>query len=78
MWLASPFLLLIAIYQYIISPMIGPRCRFEPTCSNYAKHALIEHGVFTGLVLAIKRLSKCHPWHEGGYDPVPQKPNKHN
>lgn len=75
-WLASPFLLLIGIYQYIISPMIGPRCRFEPTCSHYAKQALLEYGVFKGLVLAIKRLSKCHPWHEGGYDPLPAKTSK--
>lgn len=72
-WLALPLLALIKLYRYAISPMLGPRCRFEPTCSSYAEQALIEHGVFKGTMLALLRLSKCHPWHEGGYDPVPKK-----
>ncbi|MBU2986678.1 membrane protein insertion efficiency factor YidD [Saccharophagus degradans] len=66
-------LALIKVYRYAISPLLGPRCRFEPTCSSYAEQALIEHGPFKGTMLALSRLSKCHPWHAGGYDPVPKK-----
>ncbi|HMU44903.1 MAG TPA: membrane protein insertion efficiency factor YidD [Chitinophagaceae bacterium] len=69
--LALPFILLIKIYQLVISPWIGPKCRYTPTCSHYASEALKKHGVFRGLWLAIKRISRCHPWGGSGYDPVP-------
>ncbi|CAC9438227.1 Protein YidD [uncultured Gammaproteobacteria bacterium] len=69
------YLLLIPIkfYQLFISPLLGPNCRFDPTCSQYAYEAVKEYGFFKGLVLSIKRIGKCHPWHEGGFDPVPKK-----
>ncbi|MFN3793576.1 MAG: membrane protein insertion efficiency factor YidD [Chitinophagaceae bacterium] len=69
--LSWPFLLLIRFYQYVISPMIGPKCRYTPTCSAYAYEAITKHGPLKGLWLAIKRISKCHPWGGHGYDPVP-------
>lgn len=69
--LSYPFILLIKFYQYIISPVIGPKCRFTPTCSQYAVEALKKYGVFKGLWLALKRISKCHPGGGSGYDPVP-------
>lgn len=62
---------LIRVYQYTISPLLGPKCRFYPSCSNYALEALQVHGVLRGSWLAIRRLSKCHPLHPGGNDPVP-------
>ncbi|MBB5020243.1 hypothetical protein HNQ59_003560 [Chitinivorax tropicus] len=62
---------LIRIYQYAISPMLGPRCRFSPTCSHYAIEAVSKHGALKGSWLAIKRICRCHPLHPGGYDPVP-------
>lgn len=58
-------------YQLVISPMIGPRCRFTPTCSHYAIEAIKSHGMIKGCWLAACRLVKCHPFHEGGYDPIP-------
>ncbi|OLU22375.1 membrane protein insertion efficiency factor YidD [Pseudomonas sp. PA15(2017)] len=58
-------------YQLFISPLIGPRCRFHPTCSQYAIDALRCHGALRGSWLALRRLGRCHPWHPGGYDPVP-------
>lgn len=64
-------LLLIRGYQWFISPLLGPRCRFHPRCSDYAKQAINTHGPVQGSLLAIKRILRCHPWHEGGLDPVP-------
>jgi len=64
---------LIKLYQYFISPLIGPRCRFYPSCSNYGLEAIEFHGVVKGSYLSIKRLLKCHPFNEGGIDPVPKK-----
>jgi putative membrane protein insertion efficiency factor len=64
---------LIQFYRYLISPWLGQHCRFEPTCSVYALTAIQRHGALHGSVLAAKRLSKCHPWHTGGIDPVPDK-----
>tara|TARA_Y100000816_G_scaffold265503_1_gene225393 strand:+ start:465 stop:686 length:222 start_codon:yes stop_codon:yes gene_type:complete len=61
----------IKLYQILLSPLIGPSCRFTPTCSNYAIEAINKHGPFKGLWLAIKRISKCHPWGDSGHDPVP-------
>ena len=69
--LSLPFLLLIKIYQVMISPWLGPKCRYTPTCSHYAAEALKKHGVITGLWLACRRIAKCHPWGGSGYDPVP-------
>lgn len=67
------FLLLMPIvfYQRIISPMTPPACRFTPTCSEYARQAIIKHGPFKGLYLAVRRILRCHPWGGHGYDPVP-------
>jgi putative membrane protein insertion efficiency factor len=62
---------LITLYQKLISPWLPPSCRYTPTCSQYAREALLKHGLFRGLLLAVKRLSRCHPFHAGGYDPVP-------
>ena len=64
--------LLIKAYQWMISPLLGPRCRFYPTCSHYAIEAIDRHGAWRGTRLALKRLVKCHPFHEGGLDPVPE------
>lgn len=66
---------LLFFYQCLISPFLGCNCRFYPTCSEYAAQAIRIHGFWVGMWLAIKRLSKCHPLHSGGDDPVPQ--NKH-
>jgi len=62
---------LIRGYQLAISPLLGPRCRFYPSCSHYAIEAIETHGALHGVWLTIKRISRCHPWHEGGFDPVP-------
>ncbi|MDG2474255.1 MAG: membrane protein insertion efficiency factor YidD [Paracoccaceae bacterium] len=69
------YLLLIPIkaYQLILSPLLGPSCRFQPTCSNYAIEALKKHGIFNGIWLTLKRLIKCNPWGGQGFDPVPKK-----
>lgn len=61
-------------YRYFISPLIGPRCRFTPTCSDYCLQALEKHGPLAGICLAAKRILACHPWSKRhGYDPVPDK-----
>lgn len=67
-------LALIRGYQFLLSPWIGNQCRFYPTCSEYAKQAIIHHGSAKGSFLAVKRVCKCHPWHPGGFDPVPGVP----
>ncbi|TAP42624.1 membrane protein insertion efficiency factor YidD [Alteromonas sp. KUL49] len=66
-------ILLIKLYQWLVSPMLGQRCRFHPSCSHYAIEALKVHGIAKGSWLSIKRILKCHPLHAGGYDPVPEK-----
>jgi uncharacterized protein len=63
----------IKLYQRAISPLIGPRCRFYPSCSQYAVDAILKHGALRGSWLAIARLARCHPWHPGGVDLVPQR-----
>lgn len=68
--LIFPFILLIKFYQYCISPLKPPTCRFTPTCSTYALQALQKYGLFKGSYLAIKRILRCHPWGGSGYDPV--------
>jgi uncharacterized protein len=65
-----PVRLLIRIYQWTISPLLGANCRFYPSCSHYAYDALRIHGLFKGSYLAVRRLARCHPWHEGGVDHV--------
>ena len=62
---------LIAVYRYGVSPVIGPRCRFWPSCSEYAQQAFARHGFARGLWLTAARLGRCHPWHPGGVDPLP-------
>ena len=74
-WWVRGALLPIIVYRYFISPLLGPRCRFEPSCSLYALGALEQHGLIKGSVFIVKRLGKCHPWHPGGYDPVPKHPH---
>jgi putative membrane protein insertion efficiency factor len=61
----------IRFYQIAISPLLGPSCRFTPTCSEYARQALMKHGPIKGLYLAIWRILRCNPWGGSGYDPVP-------
>ncbi|HRO83706.1 MAG TPA: membrane protein insertion efficiency factor YidD [Niabella sp.] len=69
--LSWPFIVLIKFYQWVISPLLGPKCRFTPTCSQYALEAFKKHGIFKGFWLSLKRISRCHPWGGHGYDPVP-------
>lgn len=69
--LSFPVIALIRVYQWIISPLLGPKCRFTPTCSQYAVEALKKHGLFKGFWLAIRRIARCHPWGGHGVDPVP-------
>ena len=70
-WPANLLVLIARGYQLFISPLLGPRCRFHPTCSHYAIEALQTHGALKGTWLSLKRLGRCHPLNPGGYDPVP-------
>jgi len=81
MWrkvITYPFIALIRFYQAAISPYTPSSCRFSPTCSHYAVESLQVHGLFKGGWLALKRISKCHPWGGSGYDPVPEKEHGNN
>jgi len=69
--MSAPLIGLIQLYRYLISPMIGSRCRFLPSCSEYAIEALRRHGLVRGAWLTTQRLLRCHPWGGHGYDPVP-------
>ncbi|MDF3823463.1 membrane protein insertion efficiency factor YidD, partial [Leptospira sp. 96542] len=72
---ARVLIALVRGYRYFLSPWLGSACRFEPTCSRYALEALETHGALAGSVLTVGRLLRCHPWCDGGHDPVPeQKP----
>ena len=64
-------MLLIRAYRLLLGPLLGPRCRFHPSCSAYALEAVERFGTLRGGWLALRRLGRCHPWHPGGYDPVP-------
>jgi putative membrane protein insertion efficiency factor len=66
-------LLLIKLYKITLSPLLGGHCRFFPSCSEYTYGAIERHGAGRGMVLGAKRILKCHPFHKGGYDPVPEK-----
>ncbi len=63
---------LIRLYQRLLSPLLPSTCRFNPTCSHYSADALRTHGFGRGLWLSVRRIARCHPWHPGGYDPVPE------
>ncbi len=69
--LTAIFLLLIKLYQYLLSPLLGSSCRFTPTCSQYGMEAIQKHGPFKGGWLTLKRIGRCHPWGAHGHDPVP-------
>jgi len=72
--LALPLLALLWVYQRLISPALGPACRYYPSCSQYAAEAIRMRGPLVGPLLAVRRLLRCHPWAEGGLDPVPPSP----
>lgn len=76
--LSRTAIILIKVYQVIISPYLGRNCRFYPTCSNYALQAYQEYGFIEGTILTLKRLFKCGMWHPGGYDPLPERREKNN
>ncbi|MDP7070042.1 MAG: membrane protein insertion efficiency factor YidD [Phycisphaerales bacterium] len=71
--LAIVMLVGIRCYQWTLSPLIGGHCRFQPTCSRYAAEAIRRHGAVRGGCLSIRRLTRCHPWGGGGWDPVPDE-----
>lgn len=68
---ARVLIALVTAYRYALSPLLGRHCRFHPSCSVYAAEALERHGAWRGVWLALRRVARCHPWHPGGYDPVP-------
>lgn len=67
---------LFKVYYWVLSPLLGSRCRYAPSCSEYAHQALEQHGAIKGLALTLKRLARCHPWGGHGFDPVPENPKK--
>ena len=71
--MSKVLILLIRAYQYLISPMLAPSCRFTPSCSDYTLESIDAHGASKGVWLGIKRIGRCHPWCHGGFDPVPKK-----
>jgi putative membrane protein insertion efficiency factor len=75
-WFAATCVSVIRGYQFLISPLLGNNCRFYPSCSCYALESVENHGVIKGGYLSLRRLIKCHPFHAGGYDPVPQPDTK--
>ena len=71
-YISLPLIIIIRLYQLLISPILGQNCRYLPTCSEYSIKALKEHGLFKGSILSVKRVSKFHPWGSHGFDPVPK------
>jgi putative membrane protein insertion efficiency factor len=69
--LRAVFLQLIRLYQRALSPFLGQNCRFHPTCSQYAYEAVTKYGAAQGIWMGLRRICRCHPWHPGGFDPVP-------
>jgi putative membrane protein insertion efficiency factor len=74
--ISSALVLAIKAYQYLLSPLLGNRCRFYPSCSSYAIDALKMHGCSKGCFLTLTRVLRCHPWHQGGIDPVPEQKSR--
>jgi uncharacterized protein len=70
---SSALVLLLRLYQLTVSKLLGPRCRFYPSCSQYAVEAIQKHGAIRGIALALARIARCHPWHPGGVDLVPDR-----
>jgi putative membrane protein insertion efficiency factor len=75
--LIFPFIVLVRLYQLVLSPLMPASCRFQPTCSAYMIEALKTHGLFYGGFFGLKRILSCHPWGKTGYDPVPKKKCEH-
>ena len=73
-WAQSALIGAVRAYRFFLSPWLGSACRFEPTCSAYALDALARHGAGAGLALTLARVGRCHPWCDGGFDPVPALP----
>ncbi|HIQ07502.1 MAG TPA: membrane protein insertion efficiency factor YidD [Thiotrichaceae bacterium] len=73
----SIFLVIIRGYQLLLSPILGSSCRYYPSCSHYSHQAISHHGVLKGGWMSLKRIGRCHPWAEGGYDPVPGSEHNH-
>ena len=73
--MTNPLVVAIKAYRYAVAPLLPPSCRFHPSCSQYAMEAIERHGGVRGSWLAAKRVCKCHPFHPGGFDPVPPPPN---
>lgn len=69
--IVKPVIFIIRAYQYVISPYMAPSCRYSPTCSEYAIESFQRFGFMRGLYLSVRRIFSCHPWHDGGHDPVP-------
>ena len=74
--LTQPLIIVIRFYQYFLSPLLGQNCRYLPTCSEYSIESFRKFGIIKGFILSFKRISKCHPWGNHGYDPVPKKIEK--
>ena len=73
-WPAHLAAQLVRLYQVGLRPLLPPACRFDPSCSEYSRQVLLTHGLAAGAWLSIRRLARCHPWHAGGYDPPPPRP----
>lgn len=75
-WINQIFIFPVRLYQWLISPLLGSNCRFQPTCSQYMIQAIQEWGPIKGIYLGVKRIGRCHPWGPHGHDPVPKNPHK--